>query len=353
MLKMAVVTHEDQHRRTSETVRRLELLFVIDPLEVLILETETSLLMMGEAARRGHANFVAHDRDLYLRDREPRARARSIEVDESARPFWRLGAVVDRPVTSFDVVLLRKDPPVDTAYMTLLALLSPARHDVPVVNDPDGIRRSNEKLLPLEIPDAWVPTVVTADPEVVAAFVREHEEVVVKPLNEFSGRGIFRLSIRDTTLDADAVGALAANRGRHVMVQRFLPEVARGDKRVFVLDGEPIGWVNRIPRVGSFRANIHQGASVERTELTDREREIVAAARGLLCERGLAMTGFDFIGEHLTEINVTSPSAVRQINQVMGIHLETTLVDWLEERAEKRGRPAAAGRPRVIGKAES
>jgi glutathione synthase len=329
-------------------MRRLELLFVIDPLEVLILETETSLLMMREAARRGHANFVAYDRDIYLRDREARARVRSIEVDEAARPFWQLGSVVDRPVGSFDIVLLRKDPPVDTAYMTLLSLLARARHDVPVVNDPDGIRRSNEKLLPLEIADAWVPTVVTADPEVVASFVREHEEVVVKPLNEFSGRGIIRLSIRDTTLDADALGALAANRGRHVMVQRFLPEVTQGDKRVFVLDGEPIGWVNRIPRPGSFRANIHQGATVEPTELTDREREIVTAARSLLCDRGLAMTGFDFIGERLTEINVTSPSAVRQINQVMGTRLESRLVDWLEGRAEKRGRPEMTGRPRTV-----
>lgn len=326
-------------------MRRLELLFVVDPLEVLILETETSILLMGEAARRGHTTHVVYGRDLYLREREARARARVIEVDEAERPFWRLGDVADRPLTSFDLVLMRKDPPVDSAYAAVLSILGHARDAVPIVNDPDGLRRSNEKLLPLEIPGASVPTVVTADPEVVADFVREHEEVVVKPLNEFSGRGIVRLSIRQSALDADAVGALAAYQGQHVIVQRFLPEVARGDKRVFVLDGEPIGWVNRVPRPGSFRANIHQGADVEATELTDREREILTAARPLLAERGLAMAGFDFIGEHLTEINVTSPSAVRQINRVMGRKLEATMVDWLEGRAEQKGRPAVAGRP--------
>jgi len=313
-------------------VARLDLLFVLDPLEVLILETETSLLMMREAARRGHTNHVAYVRDLYLRDREARALARPIAIDETVRPYWRFGPRADRSLASFDIILMRKDPPVDATYHAALTILEPARDQVPIVNDPAGLRTSNEKLLPLEIPGASVPSVVTADPEVIAGFVREHQEVVVKPLNEFSGRGITRLSIRDSALDADAVGALAAHHGQHVLVQRFLPEVERGDKRVFVLDGEAIGWVNRVPRPGSFRANIHQGAQVEPTELTDRERELIAAARPILAERGLAMAGFDFISGWLTEINVTSPSAVRQINQVMGTRLEVPLVDWIERR---------------------
>ncbi len=318
-------------------MKKLDLLFVLDPLEVLILETETSLLMMREAARRGHVNHVAYVRDLYLRDLESRALARPITIDETARPYWGLGPPEDRPLADFDIVLMRKDPPVDASYHAALTVLEPAREAVPIVNDPVGLRGSNEKLLPLLVPGAGVPSVVTADPEVVAAFVREHEEVVVKPLNEFSGRGITRLSIRDSALDAEAVGALAAHHGQHILVQRFLPEVQKGDKRVFVLDGEPIGWVNRVPRPGSFRANIHQGAEVEATELTDREREILAAARPLLAERGLAMAGFDFIGGWLTEINVTSPSAVRQINRVMNTRLEVLLMDWIEATAVPGG----------------
>lgn len=312
---------------------RLDLLFVIDPLETLILETETSLLLIEEARRRGHVARIAHVRDLHLDGRESRARCRTIDPGTPGRADWRLGGVEDRSLAAFDLVLMRKDPPVDAVYHDALALLEPARHAVPVVNDPVGLGRSNEKLLPLEIEGAAPPTIVTADPEVAAAFAREHEDVVIKPLDEFSGHGITRLSTRDSSLDPDAIGALAAHGGRHVVVQRFLPEVETGDKRVFVVDGEPLGWVNRVPRAGSFRANIHQGARVEATTLTDREREVIAAARPLLADRGLALAGFDFIGGWLTEINVTSPSALRQIDQVMESRLEEPLVDWIEARA--------------------
>ncbi|MGH7565947.1 MAG: glutathione synthase [Gemmatimonadota bacterium] len=311
----------------------MEILFVMDPLEVLILETETSLLLIGEAGRRGHRCAVAHLGDLYLVGRTGRARARSIVVDEDSRPHARLGSDEDRSLDSFDVVMMRKDPPVDLDYLNALLILEPAAEKVPVINDPTGLRQSNEKLLPLEVPGAAAPSVVTADPRVVAEFVREHEDVVVKPLNEFSGRGIARYSTRDSDLDAESVGGLATHEGKHVLVQRFLPEVENGDKRVLVVAGEPVGWVNRLPRAGSFRANIHQGARVEATSLTDRERELIEAFGPLLASRGLELAGFDFIGGYVTEINVTSPSAVRQINQVMGERLERGMMDWLESRA--------------------
>ncbi|MDX1624346.1 MAG: glutathione synthase [Gemmatimonadota bacterium] len=314
----------------------LDILYVIDPLDVLILETETSLLLMEEVARRGHANHVARVPDLHLRQGEPMALARTIALDFERRPFHRLGEVEDRRLRDFDLVMMRKDPPVDVPYHVALAILARAGDGVPVLNDPRGLMVSNEKLLPLDVPGAAPPSIVTADPDVAAAFAREHEEVVVKPLNEFSGRGIHRLSSRGSSLDADAIGALAAHEGRHVLVQRFLPEVAAGDKRIFVLAGEPLGWVNRVPRPGSFRANIHQGASVEPTEPTDREREVIAAAAPLLERRGLELAGFDFIGGWLTEINVTSPSALRQIDRVMGEELEGRVVDHMVARATGR-----------------
>lgn len=308
----------------------LAVLFVIDPLEALILETETSLLLMSEAARRGHTPWITYLRELYLAS-GARTRARPIDIDESVRPFYRLGPPEDRAIGSFDIVLMRKDPPVDLDYHNALAILSRARDETPIVNDPAGMGRSNEKLLPLEIPGAAPPSVVTADPEVAAAFVREHGDVVVKPLNEFSGHGIRRVRVPRTALESGLLESLPA--GRHVLLQRFLPEVEKGDKRVLVLEGEPLGWVNRVPRPGSFHANIHQGAAVEKTSLDDRERELIQASRPLLAERGLEMTGFDFIGGWLTEINFTSPSALRQIDQVMEERLEVRLVDWLERRA--------------------
>ncbi|HET7692896.1 MAG TPA: glutathione synthase [Gemmatimonadota bacterium] len=313
----------------------MEILFVMDPIEVLIVETETSLLLIGEAGRRGHRCAMAHLADLYLAGRTARARTRPITVEEDTRPHARIGPDEDRALDSFDLVMMRKDPPVDVDYLNSLMILEPAAEIVPVVNDPAGLRGSNEKLLPLELPGAAAPSVVSADPRVVAEFVREHEDVVVKPLNEFSGHGIVRYSTRDSDLDAESVGGLATHEGRHVLVQRFLPEVVNGDKRVLVIEGEPLGWVNRLPRAGSFRANIHQGARVEATELTRRERELIEAFAPILAARGLALSGFDFIGEYVTEINVTSPSALRQINQVMGEMLERRLMDWMEERAAR------------------
>ncbi|MDX1660211.1 MAG: glutathione synthase [Gemmatimonadota bacterium] len=323
--------------------RALELLFVVDPVEALVLETETTLLLVEEAGRRGHDVAIAYVPDLYLRDREARARTHGLELGGEGEAPRRVGEPRDRALASFDLVLMRKDPPVDVEYHNALTVLAPAREEVPVVNDPVGLAISNEKLLPLEIPGAAPPSIVTADPDVIAAFAREHEDVVVKPLNQFSGYGIARLTTRDSALDPGAIGALAAQDGRHVMVQRFLPEVARGDKRVFVVAGDPLGWVNRVPQPGSFRANIHQGARVEATELTDREREIVAAAAPILSERGLELAGFDFIGGWLTEINVTSPSALRQIDRVMGERLERPLLDWIEARAEEGVRTTLPG----------
>lgn len=311
----------------------LEFLFVIDPLEALILETETSLLIMRESQARGHTALVAYLNDLYLRDRVARVHARSIEIDESAHPFYKLGPLQDRSLADFDLVLMRKDPPVDNLYYDALTVLEVACDQVPVLNNPVGLRCSNEKLLPLEIPGAAAPSVMAADATVVAEFVREYPDVVVKPLNEFSGHGITRLSVNEFGLDPSAIGELATQNGQHVLVQRFLPEVTQGDKRVFVLEGEPLGWVNRLPRPGSFRANIHQGASIEPCELSEREREIIDAAAPILASRGLAFAGFDFIGEYLTEVNVTSPSAMRQINEVMETKLQKPLVDYLERRA--------------------
>jgi glutathione synthase len=150
-----------------------------------------------------------------------------------------------------------------------------------------------------------------------------------------------RYSTRDSDLDADSVGGLATHEGRHVLVQRFLPEVVDGDKRVLVIAGEPLGWVNRLPRAGSFRANIHQGARVEATALTNREREMIEAFAPILAAKGLELSGFDFIGDYVTEINVTSPSALRQINHVMGERLERRVLDWMEERAARGVRVGA------------
>ncbi|MBI3784402.1 MAG: glutathione synthase [Deltaproteobacteria bacterium] len=306
----------------------MRFLFIIDPLDTLNLATETSLLLIEELTRRGHRSSVATIADLSLTHRGATVRARPIEIDLAQQPFYRLGVVDDDGFASFDLVLMRKDPPVDEAFIFATHVLERATAVVPVLNNPVSLRLLNEKLLPLQFPQWTPPTVVSADPVDLIRFAIEHGRVVLKPLTECSGRGI-RLVDADTAPSA-IHAALVERRGSPLLEQKFLPGVAYGDKRIIVLDGEPIGAVNRIPQAPDRLANIHQGAQVQRTEITARERSIVAQAAGLLRQHGLFLAGLDFIDGYLTEINITSPSAVRQINAVSGTQLEVTIVDFLE-----------------------
>lgn len=304
-------------------------LFVIDPLDTLNLETETSLLMMEEAARRGHESSIATINDLFLLGDEARAETRTISVDLNARPFYRLGPPRDVALSGYDLVLMRKDPPVDATYLGATFILEHASAVVPVINDPVALRTINEKLYPLAF-GFHPPTLVTNDARRVAAFVAAQGRSILKPFEDCSGRGIRILP------DAAAVPAELGS--AFVIVQRFIEAVIEGDKRIFLLDGEVLGAVNRIPRDRDALANIHQGAAVAATTITARDREIVAAVGPELVRRGVHMAGLDVIGGYLTEINVTSPSAARQINAVSGTHIERQIVDSLERRAG--GRPS-------------
>lgn len=307
--------------------RHMRWLFVIDPLDTLNLETETSLLIMEEAARRGHESSVATIDGLYLAGDEARAATRTIALDLRARPFYRLGPPQDVALSAYDLVLMRKDPPVDATYLGATFILERASAAVPVINDPVALRTINEKLYPLAFAGFHPPTLVTNDARRVAAFVAAHGRSILKPLEDCSGRGIRILP------DGGAVPAALG--GAFVMVQRFIEAVRDGDKRIFLLDGEVLGAVNRIPRGPDALANIHQGAAVAATSITPRERDIVAAVGPELVRRGVPMAGLDVIGGYLTEINVTSPSAARQINAVSGTHIERAIVASLERRVER------------------
>lgn len=306
----------------------MHVLFVIDPLDSLNLTTETSVLLMEELARRGHTAAVATLPDLYLTEQGAGTRAATIRLRPSSHPFYELGAARDHPFTDFDLVLMRKDPPVDTAYLAATHILERAAAVVPVVNDPVSLRTVNEKLWPLSLPQFTPPTLVSSDVDRLVAFADIHGRVVLKPLEDCSGRGI-ALVDREEAPHRIATH-LAAHAGRPVLAQRFLDGVVAGDKRILLLAGEPIGAVNRIPRSRDHLANIHQGARVEATTLTPRDAAIIAAVRPLLLQHRLWLAGIDVIDGHLTEINVTSPSAARQINAVSGAHIEVPIVDFLE-----------------------
>jgi glutathione synthase len=305
-------------------------LFVIDPLTSLNLETETSLLLAQELQGRGHTCFVATLPDLSLSQRGARFRARSIEVDLRAVPPYRVGPVQIIAAGEFSLILMRKDPPVDGAYVAATYILESAARQTPVINDPLALRSLNEKLLALELP-AWTPpTLVTSNPADLQQFAAEHGRIVLKPLSDCSGRGIAVVRAEESA----KIDAYCAEKPDQVVVaQRFLDGIAAGDKRIIVLEGEAIGAVNRIPKSPQHLANIHQGAKVEATEITARERELVAALRPILEHHRITLAGIDVIDGWLTEVNITSPSAVRQINAMSGTRLEVPIVDVLERLA--------------------
>jgi glutathione synthase len=306
----------------------MHFLFIIDPLDTLNLSTETSVLLMEELARRRHTSAVATLPDLYLTEAGAGVRAAAIRLRPAERPFHELDAPADHPFTDFDVVLMRKDPPVDSAYLAATFILERAATVVPVVNDPVSLRTVNEKLWPLSFPQFAPSTLISGNVERLLEFAEAHGRIVLKPLEDCSGRGI---ALVDAAHARQRITDYVATRaGRPVLAQHFLEGVAGGDKRILLLAGEPIGAVNRIPRSRDHLANIHQGARVEATTLTEREHAIVAAVRPLLVERRLWLAGIDVIDGHLTEINVTSPSAARQINAVSGMHVERPIVDFLE-----------------------
>lgn len=322
-------------------MKPVNVLVIIDPLDSLNLATETSLLLIEEMTRRWHRCAVATVGDLFLTERSAAVRAAGITLNLAARPFYRLEAAQDCEFGEFDLVLFRKDPPVDETYLTAAAILERATAVVPVVNDPRSLRSVNEKLLALEAPGFAPPTLVSNDPARLAVFAAEHERIILKPLTDCSGRGIAIVEARGA---AAALGKyLAAQSGRYVVAQRFLPGVAAGDKRIFLLDGEIIGAVNRIPPGPDRLANIHQGASVAPTDITAREHAIVAALRPVLRARGLWLAGIDVIDGWLTEVNVTSPSAARQINAVSGTRIEVPIVDFLERLAVEHRRRISGG----------
>ncbi|HVM97665.1 MAG TPA: glutathione synthase [Candidatus Acidoferrales bacterium] len=314
----------------------MHILFVIDPLEMLNLATETSLLLIEELARRGHVSSVATIHGLSLTEHGAAAQARSIELDLTRQPFYDLGPQTSGGFERFDLVLMRKDPPVDEAYIFATHVLERATADTLVLNNPVSLRLLNEKLLPLRFPQWTPPTLVSADAEQLDAFSRAHGRIVLKPLSECSGRGIRLIDANDA---ASAITkALAARNGSPLLAQKFLPGVAHGDKRVIVVDGKPIGAVNRIPRSADHLANIHQGAEVRRTDISDHESNVIAHVGRVLQQYGLYFAGLDFIDGYLTEINITSPSAVRQINQMSAVHLEVTMVDFLERFVSTAGK---------------
>ena len=307
----------------------MDLLVIMDPLEGCDPEGDTSIGLMAAALELGHRVAWCTAGELTLVHGTVRARARAVVASGST--VVSSGGVQDLGLDDTDAVLVRTDPPVDADYLAMTLLLEFARGATLVVNDPRGLREANEKLYACRFPDLMPPTVVTAATATLLAFAERHDGAVLKPLDGHGGEGVVRLTVGDPDV-VSLVAAATRDGSRPVMAQQFLPGVADGDRRVLLVDGEPIGVLNRRPAPGEFRANIGRGASVEVVDLDDRDLRIVDALAPSLRADGLWFAGLDVIDGRLSEVNVTSPTGLRQLVRLSGARPDLAVVDRLEER---------------------
>ena len=316
----------------------LSVAVLMDPIGAIKPAKDTSLAMLLEVQRRGHTLHYLEQGDLALRDDTPWARLRPLAVRDDAHDWFSLGDAQWRDLRGLDIVLMRKDPPVDAQFIYDTMVLEAAqRGGVNVVNDPRALRDCNEKLFALQFSECCAPTLVSRDPAELRRFVAEHGEAVLKPLDGMGGRGIFRVKTGDSNLNSMLETLLAGGphgEGRHFAIaQKFIPAISAGDKRILLIDGEPVPYaLARIPQGDEFRGNLAAGGRGEGVPLSERDRWIAAQVAPELRRRGLRFVGLDVIGDYLTEINVTSPTCARELDAQFGLNIAGLLFDALEQR---------------------
>jgi glutathione synthase len=316
----------------------LSLLFIVDPLAKLKEYKDSTVAMMREAARRGHAIYACTLDELAY-SAVVRASAHRLRITQEAEPWYEdLGSEV-APLTAFDAVLMRKDPPFDVEFLNATLLLSQARAEgARVINDPQALRDHNEKLAIAEFAQFIAPTLVTRDIGLIRQFHREHGDIVVKPLDGMGGSGVFRLTASDPNLNS-ILETITAQGQRTVMAQRYIPEIVDGDKRVLLIAGEAVPYcLARIPAPGESRGNLAAGGTGRAQALSDNDRRIAAALGPVLEARGLLLVGLDVIGNNLTEVNVTSPTCFVEITEQTGFNVAGMFIDALEKEIAGAGR---------------
>jgi glutathione synthase len=304
----------------------------MDHIASIHIKGDSTFALMLEAERRGHRLFHYTPDRLSLRDGRVEARLESVSVRDIPGDHFSLGDTERADLSTFDVVLLRQDPPFDMGYITTTHLLERIHPKTLVVNDPAQVRNAPEKIFVTEFPDLMPPTLVSRDAEEIRRFRQEHGDIIIKPLYGNGGAGVFRLSEGDQNLASLLEIFAAAYRGEPYVVQRYLPAVRAGDKRIILVDGVAVGAINRVPADGESRSNMHVGGRPEPIELTRRDREICEAIGPALRERGFLFVGIDVIGDYLTEINVTSPTGIREVKRFGGADIAALLWDAIEAK---------------------
>ncbi len=315
----------------------LKVAFQMDPIERIDIRGDSTFALLLEAQWRGHDVFYYTPDYLSLRDGRLMATGQSLTVEDKPGAHYRLAHPREVDLSEFDLVHLRQDPPFDMAYITTTHLLERIQPKTLVVNDPGAVRNAPEKVFVLDFLELMPPTLVTRSADDIRAFRDQHKDIVVKPLYGNGGAAVFRIPPGDTNLNS-LIELLGITFREPIMVQRYIPEVRQGDKRIILVDGEIAGAINRVPAEDETRSNLHVGGKAEAATLTARDREICARLGPELKKRGLIFVGIDVIGDYLTEINVTSPTGIRQVAQFGGPDIAAMIWDVVEAKVA-RGEP--------------
>jgi glutathione synthase len=303
----------------------------MDPIERIDISGDSTFALALEAQSRGHSLLYYGPHDLTFRDGAVTARARPLSVRNVKGDHFTLGQSSVHDLSGVDVVLMRQDPPFDMAYITATHILERLQPKTLVVNDPFHVRNAPEKLFVTLFKDLMPPTLITTDREEIRSFRAQHRDIILKPLYGNGGAGVFRVKDDDENMGA-LLEMFTQFYREPVIVQRYVPEVRKGDKRILLVDGEFAGAINRVPAAGEARSNMHVGGRPEATSLTAREKAICAALAPELKSRGLIFTGIDVIGDYLTEINVTSPTGIHEVRRFGGPDAAKLIWDAIEKR---------------------
>ncbi len=304
----------------------------MDPIGPINIDADSTFRIAEEAQARGHKLFYYTPDRLFYREGSVFARGWPLEVRRVKGDHYSLGDEAEVDLSTFDVVWLRQDPPFDMGYITTTHILDRIHPKTLVVNDPFWVRNYPEKLLVLDFPDLTPPTLIARDLDTIRAFKATHGDIILKPLYGNGGAGVFRLGPQDRNLASLHELFSGINR-EPLIAQKFLPAVSKGDKRIILVDGEPVGAINRVPAEGETRSNMHVGGRPEKIGLTDRDREICARIGPLLREKGQVFVGIDVIGDWLTEINVTSPTGIQELERFDGTNIAEKI--WLAIEARR------------------
>ena len=309
----------------------LKVAFQMDPIEDVDINGDSSFRLAEEAQKRGHSLFYYTPDKLAFQEGRVTARGWPLQVRREVGNHFSLGEMQEVDLADWDVVWLRQDPPFDMGYITSTHLLDMIHPDTLVVNDPTWVRNYPEKLLVLQFPDLTPPTTIARDLDTLKAFKQKHGDIILKPLYGNGGAGVFRLGPDDRNMNSLHELFTTIN-NEPLIAQKFLPDVSQGDKRVILVDGEPVGAINRVPAKGETRSNMHVGGRAEKVGLSQRDLEVCEAIGPLLREKGQIFVGIDVIGGYLTEINVTSPTGIQELEHFDGINIAEKIWQAIEGR---------------------